>query len=226
MWIPRRITSWPSTTGAGVPEARGGVSAILLAAGSGSRFGGGKLLAPYQGRALIEASLANLAEAPVSETVVVVGEDAGRLRPLCEPYGVRIVENPNWERGQSTSVRAGLLALGPRVRAAVVALADQPLVGPGAVERLVSAFEGGAEVAVATYGGKRRNPVLFSRAVWPLLEAELAGDEGARAVLRRHPDLVVEVPCDGVGNPADVDTAQDLRHLERVHEGEHRFKIG
>ena len=208
-----------------MPEVRG-ISAILLAAGSGSRFGGGKLLAPYMGRTLIEASLANLAEAPVDETVVVVGDDAQRVRAVCEPYGVRVVENPDWQRGQSTSVRAGLLALGPQVRAAVVLLADQPLVGPGAVERLVAAFEGGAKVAVATYGGRRRNPVLFSRAVWPLLEAELSGDEGARAVLRRHPDLVTEVPCDGVGDPADVDTAEDLEGLERMHEREHRFKMG
>jgi nicotine blue oxidoreductase len=205
---------------------RGGVSAVLLAAGSGSRFGGGKLLAPYRGRPLIESSLANLAEAPVDETVVIVGEDAERLRAVCEPYGVRVVENPDWHRGQSASVRVGLQALGPEVQAAVVLLADQPLVGPGTVERLVAAFEGGVEVAVATYDGKRRNPVLFSRGVWPLLLRELAGDEGARAVLRRHSDLVREVPCDGVGDPADVDTAEDLRTLERVHEGERRFKIG
>jgi CTP:molybdopterin cytidylyltransferase MocA len=208
-----------------VPEFRG-ISAILLAAGSGSRFGGGKLLAPYRGRPLIEASLANLAEAPIEETVAVVGDDAQRLRAVCEPYGVRVVENPDWRQGQSTSVRAGLLALGPEVRAAVVLLADQPLVGPGAVGRLVAAFEEGAEVAVATYGGRRRNPVLFSRAVWPLLEAELSGDEGARAVLRRHPDLVTEVPCDGVGDPVDVDTAEDLRSLERMREREHHSKMG
>jgi CTP:molybdopterin cytidylyltransferase MocA len=208
-----------------VPEFRG-ISAILLAAGSGSRFGGGKLLAPYRGRPLIEASLANLAEAPIEETVAVIGDDAQRLRAVCEPYGVRVVENPDWRQGQSTSVRAGLLALGPEVRAAVVLLADQPLVGPGAVGRLVAAFEEGAEVAVATYGGRRRNPVLFSRAVWPLLEAELSGDEGARAVLRRHPDLVTEVPCDGVGDPADVDTAEDLESLERMREREHSFKMG
>ncbi len=157
---------------------------------------------------------------------MVVGDDAGELRSACEPFGARIVENPDWERGQSTSVRAGLLALGPDVGAAVVALADQPLVGAGVVERLVVAFESGAEVAVATYGGKRRNPVLFSRSVWPVLEAELAGDEGARAVLRRHPELVTEVPCDGLGDPADVDTREDLRALERVHEEGRRFKIG
>ena len=208
-----------------MPEGRG-ISAVLLAAGSGSRFGGRKLLAPYRGRPLIESSLANLAQAPVDETVVVVGDDAKMLRAVCEPFGVRVVDNPDWEQGQSTSVRAGLLALGPEVRAAVVLLADQPLVGAGAVERLVAAFEGGARVAVATYDAKRRNPVLFSRAVWPLLLEELSGDEGARAVLRRHPDLVTEVPCDGVGDPVDVDTAEDLRGLELMHEWELRFKMG
>jgi CTP:molybdopterin cytidylyltransferase MocA len=208
-----------------VPEGRG-ISAVLLAAGSGSRFGGRKLLAPYRGRPLIESSLANLAQAPVDETVVVVGDDAKMLRAVCEPFGVRVVDNPDWEQGQSTSVRAGLLALGPEVRAAVVLLADQPLVGAGAVERLVAAFEGGARVAAATYDAKRRNPVLFSRAVWPLLLEELSGDEGARAVLRRHPDLLTEVPCDGVGDPADVDTAEDLRGLELMHERELRFKMG
>jgi nicotine blue oxidoreductase len=81
------------------------------------------------------------------------------------------------------------------------------------VKRLVEAFEGGAKVAVAAYGGEPRNPVLFSREVWPLLEAELSGDEGARPFLRRHQDLVTRVPCDEVGDPVDVDTAEDLRRL-------------
>lgn len=201
------------------------VSAVLLAAGSGSRFGGSKLLAPYRGRPLMEGALASLGEAPVDETVVVIGGDAGRLRGVCEPYGVRVVENPQWERGQSTSVLAGLRACAPSARAAVVLLADQPLVGAGAVERLVAAFEGGAKVAVATYGGRRRNPVLFSRGVWPLLERELAGDEGARSVLRRHPELVVEVPCDGTGDPADVDTREDLERLEEMRGAGDGYKM-
>jgi len=202
-----------------------GVSAILLAAGAGSRFGGGKLLAKLGGRPLIEHALEALSGAPVDEVVVVVGADAEGLRDACESDGVVVVENPDWARGQSTSVRAGLRACDPDSRAAVVLLADQPLVGAGAVERLVAAFEEGARVAVATYGGRPRNPVLFSREVWPLLVAELEGDEGARPFLRRHPELVVRVPCDGVGDPADVDTAEDLRRLEGLHTGTN-YKTG
>ena len=83
-------------------SSRGGVAAIVLAAGGGSRFGGGKLLAPYRGRPLIEGALVNLADAPVDETVVVVGADAKRLREVCEPYEVRVVENPGWAEGMST----------------------------------------------------------------------------------------------------------------------------
>jgi molybdenum cofactor cytidylyltransferase len=197
-----------------VNEDHTGVSAIVLAAGAGSRFGGGKLLARLGGQPLIQAVLDHLREAPVDEVIVVVGADAERLREVCDRYGVRTVANEEWERGQSTSVLAGLRA--SRGRAAVVLLGDQPFVGAEAVERLVAAFAEGAKIAVATYGGKRRNPVLFSREVWPLLEAELAGDEGARSVLRRHPELVVEVPCDGVGDPVDVDTKEDLKRLEEM----------
>ena len=197
----------------------------MLAAGAGSRFGGGKLLAPYRGRPLVEAALSNLAGASLDERVVVVGEDAEPLREACEPYGFKVVKNPDWERGISTSVWSGLRALGPEAQAAVVVLADQPLVGAGVVERLVAAFERGARVAVATYGGRPRNPVLFSREVWPLLMAELSGDEGARPFLRRHPELVTPVPCDGVGDPADVDTVEDLRRLEGLRGREHSYKI-
>ena len=192
------------------------VSAVLLAAGAASRFGGGKLLALYKGRPLIEATLAGLRGTPVNEIIVVVGAEGERLRSISTTYGARVVENPDWAAGLSTSVRTGLGACGPEARAAVVALADQPLVGAEAVERLVGAFERGAEVAVATYGGRLRNPVLFGREVWTLLERELSGDEGARPFLRRHPELVTEVPCDDVADPVDVDTVEDLRRLEEL----------
>ncbi len=206
----------PSPTSEAPVRRRSGVAAVVLAAGAGSRFGGGKLLAKLHGAPLVEHVLGALERASVDETVVVVGADAEKLREVCEPYGVRIVENPAWAGGQSTSVRTGLEALGPAARAAVVLLGDQPLVGAGVVERLVEAFEEGADVAVATYGGRRRNPVLFSRDVWPSLLEDLSGDEGARGFLRRRPELVVEVPCDEVGDPADVDTVEDLERVRRL----------
>lgn len=172
------------------------------------------MLAPFEGRTLIESTLGGLREALVDEIIVVVGKRAEELRSVCEPYGVRVVENPDWEEGMSTSVRAGLAATEPEARAAVVLLADQPLVGSEAVDRLVESFESGSSVAVATYDGAPRNPVLFGREVWPLLEDELSGDEGARGFIRRHPELVVEVPCDDVADPTDVDTVEDLGRLE------------
>ncbi len=197
---------------------RASITAILLAAGSGSRFGGKKLLAEYEGRPLISAVLETLSRSPVDETLVVVGDDAEELRPVLDGYAVRMVENPRWAEGQSTSVLAGLEACGPEVGAAVVLLADQPLVGAEAVERLVRAYSEGADVAVATYDGEPRNPVVFARGTWPVLLEELEGDRGAREVLRRRPEWVTLVACDGVGDPSDVDTAEDLRRLRARRE--------
>ena len=186
----------------------------MLAAGSGSRFGGGKLLAPFGGRPLIAATLSGLRGAPVDEIIVVVGAEGERLRSITAAYETRTIENPDWAEGMSTSVRVGLRACTSDARAAVVCLADQPLVGAVAVERLVEAFEQGATVTVATYGGEMRNPVLFARGVWPLLLREMSGDRGARVFLKHHREIVTEVSCDDVADPADVDTVEDLRRLE------------
>ena len=197
-----------------------GVSLVVLAAGGGSRFGGSpgdKLLAGYGGVPLVRATLAGMEGAPVDETLVVAGARAAEVRAACEPYApprFRVVENPEWRVGMSTSVRLGLAACAPFARAAVFALADQPLVGAEAVGRLVEAFEDGAQAAVATYGGEQRNPVLLARGLWPALVEELSGDSGARKFLRERPGLVTEVPCDDVADPADVDTEDDLRRLE------------
>lgn len=164
----------------------------------------------------MEHALAEIRDSPVDGVFVVVGDNSEAVRKLIEPYGFSVVENLEWGAGQSTSVLRGLDALGSDFDGAVVMLADQPLVGARCVERLVRAFEEGAMVAVATYGGRRRNPVLFSRGVWPELMGELRGDEGARAFLRARRDLVTEVPCDDVADPSDIDTREELAALEEV----------
>ncbi|MDQ4128376.1 MAG: nucleotidyltransferase family protein [Actinomycetota bacterium] len=183
-------------------------------------------MARFRGRTLIEATLSGLRGAPVDEIIVVVGSEGERLRSISAVHMAHVVANPDWAEGMSTSVRVGLRACAPNARAAVVALADQPLVGAGAIGRLVEAFESGARVAVATYGGEPRNPALFVREVWPLLEREMSGDRGARAFLARHRELVTEVPCDDVADPTDVDTVEDLRRLEELEAPERGGAIG
>jgi nicotine blue oxidoreductase len=117
-----------------------------------------------------------------------------------------------------SSLRAALRALtelevGPEVGAAVVALADQPLVGAEAVGRLIAAYQAGAGVVVAAYDGKPRNPVLLAREYWSEVIATATGDQGARAFLRARPELVTLVECGDTGRPDDIDTPADLEQI-------------
>jgi CTP:molybdopterin cytidylyltransferase MocA len=116
--------------------------------------------------------------------------------------------------GMGASVRAGLDAAARHgAPAAVIALADQPLVAPAAIDRLVAAWRDGAAIAVATYGGAPRNPVLFDAGTWGAVQASALGDRGGRALLRQRAEWVRPVACDAVASPRDIDTADDLRDL-------------
>jgi CTP:molybdopterin cytidylyltransferase MocA len=178
-------------------------AALVLAAGGGSRFADGpKVLAPFRGRALVTWAAEAAEAAALDETIVVVGET---LLTDVLPGPVTVVPNPDWESGIATSLWAGLEAAAA-FDAVVVGLADQPLI-PASAWRAVAASA--YPIAVATYSGRRRNPVRLARSVWPLLPR--TGDEGARALMRDQPDLVAEVPC--IGEPDDIDTVGDLRAL-------------
>jgi molybdenum cofactor cytidylyltransferase len=184
-------------------------AAIVLAAGGGSRYwasGGGshKLLAPYLGRTVVEWSIESAAAANLDATYVVRGATDLPV-PALAAGSVRFVRNDRWQEGIATSLQAGIARARRDGHAAVVVgLGDQPLVLAEAWRRVAAASS--APVAVATYEGQRGNPVRLSSLVWPLLPG--AGDEGARVVMRRRPDLVVEVPCPG--RSADIDTVGDL----------------
>jgi CTP:molybdopterin cytidylyltransferase MocA len=191
------------------------VAAAVLAAGLGTRFGGGgpKPLVELAGRPLLAYALAAAIGSELDPVVCVV-HGAGVAR-VARAAGASVVVNEAPDRGISSSLHAALRALEHEadVDAVVVGLADQPLVGADAYRRLASAFRDDTPIAVATYGGERANPVLIGRALWG--EAlGLEGDEGARALVRRHGAR--EVPCDGTGDPTDVDTPEDLDALEQT----------
>lgn len=186
------------------------VAGLLLAAGAGRRMGGPKALLELDGDPLVRRGIRLLRDGGCAPVVVVLGAAADRVRPLCDD--AQVVQAPGWRTGMAASLRAGLVALqaAPGVTACVVALVDQPGITPLCVERLRAAHEAGATAAVASYDGRRRNPVLLDRSVWEQVAAGAHGDEGARAWLRAHPDLAVAVDCTDVGSPDDLDTPQDL----------------
>jgi len=181
------------------------------------RFGGEipKPLLELGGRPFVVHAVDAAVASGLAPVLVVVADDRTAAALRGRAGNATIVENPAPERGISSSLHVALRAVeaNEAVEAVVVGLADQPLMGPDAYRRVAGAFDNGAQLAVATYGGLRANPVLIGRVHWDEALA-LAGDEGARVLLRRHG--AVEVPCDGTGEPADVDTPQDLIALEKV----------
>jgi CTP:molybdopterin cytidylyltransferase MocA len=184
------------------------VAGVLLAAGEGSRFGQPKALVELNGQTLSERGVELLRAGGTDPILVVTGAAPIHL------VGTQTVHNQEWRTGMGSSLRAALQALtGTDAGAAVVALADQPLVGPQAVTRLIAAYRDGASVAVATYDGQPRNPVLLAREHWPEVMALATGDTGARAFLRARPDLVTQVECGDTGRPDDIDTPADLARI-------------
>jgi len=190
----------------------GNVAGVLLAAGSGSRLGQPKALVVLGGQSLAARGIA-LLRAGGADPVVVV---TGAAEPADRPGDTFWVHNPDWQTGMGSSLAAGLAAVPASCDAAVVALADQPLVGPESVRRLIAAHQAGASVAVACYDGQPRNPVLISREHWPEVVALAVGDVGARPFLRAHPDLVARVECADTGRPDDIDSPEDLARVEEL----------
>lgn len=190
------------------------VAGLLLAAGAGRRLGAPKALVEVDGELLVERGVRLLAAGGCTPVVVVLGAAADEVRARAELRPARAVVNDAWASGMGSSLRVGLAALDDTAAgAAVVALADQPLVGAEAVARLATAWRGGAQLVVAGYDGAPRNPVLIDRAWWPAARAAAVGDRGARALLRARPDLVTLVECGDTGSPADVDTPDELAAL-------------
>ena len=182
--------------------------AILLAAGAGSRFRGPthKLLAPLPGddaRTIFETSLSVALAAGFSKVIVVSGA-ADIPAPLVRDPRVVLVHNHRWSEGQAHSLTVGIAeAQRLGATAVVVGLADQPFISSEAW-RLVAASE--SPIAVATYGGRRGNPVRLAASTWALLPT--TGDTGARDLITLRPELVSQVDCPG--SAADIDTEEDL----------------
>ncbi|MEV4721874.1 nucleotidyltransferase family protein [Micromonospora noduli] len=189
---------------------------LLLAAGAGRRYGRPKALVELDGEPLVRRAVRLLGDGGCAPVHVVLGAGADEVPDL---PGAVPVRHARWSDGLGSSLLRGLASLPAAVPAVVVVLVDQPLLSPVAVRRVRTAYADGAVVAVATYAGRPGHPILLTRRTWSLLSGYALGDRGARDLLRDRPDLVVEVPCDDVGSPADVDTPADLLRLRPLSGG-------
>jgi molybdenum cofactor cytidylyltransferase len=180
-------------------------TAVLLAAGGGSRFTGSthKLLALLDGKAVFRRSLDSVVAAGFDHVVVVTGAVALQI----DQPEVVTVHNERWQQGQAGSLQLGIAAAEAHDSDfVVVGLADQPFI-PASAWRAIASSPSAAPIVVATYNGARGpNPVRLQRSVWAHLPTQ--GDEGARPLMRLRPDWVDEVACEG--SAADIDTLEDL----------------
>ena len=193
------------------------VAGLLLAAGGGRRLGGQpKALLTHRGRPLVEHAARALREGGCAPVHIVLGAAAGAVRAGAELSGCVLIDNPDWERGMGSSLRAGLSSLsGTGARAAVVTLVDQPGIGAEAVARVVAAYRSPSSLLAAAYQGRRGHPVLFGADRWGDIAANAVGDRGARAYLRAHQSETTLVDCSDIAWPDDLDTPEDLTLLER-----------
>ena len=195
---------------------RGPLEAIVLAAGAGTRFGGGKLLAPWGRGLLIEAAMDAAFAAPVRSVTLVTGADPA-VTPVAIEHALtegergrlRIVRAERHAEGMAESLKAGIAALPADAGGAFVFLGDMPRVPAGLAAALARALAAGAQAAVPVYDGRRGHPVLFAAEVFPAL-AGLAGDQGARRVLEALGEAVAEVAAPNDGVLFDVDTPDAL----------------
>lgn len=188
---------------------------VVLAAGSSRRMGDqAKQLLRVDGRPLLEGVVASVNASRLDEVVVVLGARADAIEAEVDFGRARVVRNPDHAVGMSTSLRAGLAALGPEVDRAMVVLGDQPAISGAMLDELLDLQErSGLPASALSFGGLLHPPVVLGRSMWGDLES-LEGDVGCRALIRAHPELVAPMPFAGdLNHPVDVDTPEDYARL-------------
>jgi molybdenum cofactor cytidylyltransferase len=186
----------------------------VLAAGSSSRLGSNKLLIELGGESLVRRAARRALEAGLSPVVVVLGFEAGQVAAAVEGLAVETVINPRHADGQHASVQAGVHHLAARAEAAVVVLADMPLVTPGMLTALVARYREGARIVTSRYGDVQAPPTLYAREFFPALST--AGPGCGRRVVREHSHLAAALdwPAELL---ADIDRPEDLARIGELY---------
>jgi molybdenum cofactor cytidylyltransferase len=192
------------------------IAAIVLAAGKASRMGSNKLVALLDGEPIVRRTVRAVLGSRARPTVVVTGHEAEAVRAALAGLDVQFVHNPDYADGMSTSLRAGIAAVG-QVDAAMICLGDMPRLQAAHFDAVIDAFHAGdpSDIIVPTFERKRGNPVLWPRRFFTEL-SELNGDVGARSLIERHAAHVRPLAVDDPAILVDVDTPAALAALQRA----------
>jgi molybdenum cofactor cytidylyltransferase len=187
------------------------VVGVVLAAGESRRMGQLKALLPFGECTVIEHVLQPLLQADLAEVAVVLGHRASDIAAVIETLPVRLLYNPHYQHGMTTSVQAALRTLTPIPDAYLLALVDQPLIGYDPVQQVLAAFrQTRAGLVIPTYDGKRGHPLLLS-AKYRQDVLALGQDQGLNMVTRGHPDDTLEVPVTCADILHDMDYPEDYQ---------------
>jgi len=203
--------STPAAATAIDANAHYGLYAVVLAAGTASRFGRPKQLAEFRNQSLVTHAVRTAESLCAARSLLVVGSNWQDVHAACAPLLGFLVRNEHFETGMAGSIAAAVRALPANAAGLMLMLADQALIGTDEIVKLTTTWSGKPEhVVCSEFDGVLGPPVIFPRALFAELAA-LQGERGARSVIARHADRVIAVPCAAAA--VDIDTPEDLRRL-------------
>ena len=194
------------------------VDGVILAAGSASRMGEAKQLLLFRGKRLLEWVLEHAQNSALRQVIVVLGYEAQQIRRKIDFCNARVIVNADYAMGQSTSVCCGLSLVSATCDAAMFLLGDQPLISNSVIDSLIDAYEREkAPITVPVYHGKRGNPVIVDRSLFPALET-LTGDTGAKQLFGAYDGQIHYVEVIAPEILLDIDTHADYQRLKQLEE--------
>jgi len=185
------------------------VGAIILSAGKSERMGSPKALLEYRGQSFLSTILAAVASAQMAPAIVVAGHHYDAISRAFPNN--QVVFNPNYEKGMSTSVQAGIRALPAGLDGAAVFLVDHPMIDRQTIDALVDRLAPG-RIIVPVHDGRRGHPVIFAPELFDEI-LDLSSEQGLNSVVRKLPERVVEVFVENAGVLRDIDTPEQFARL-------------
>ena len=187
------------------------ISAILLGAGESKRMGANKLLLPWGKKTVLTHCADALIQSMVKEVIVVLGDRTKILKNQLRGRKVKVIMNPHYRRGMSTSIRKGIRAIDPNSHGILIALGDMPFLGSRTVNSLIRTFsQGKGTIVVPSFRGRKGHPVIFHRRYKKEL-LQLKEDVGGKSIIERHPEEVRLVQIRSEGVIKDIDTWKDYK---------------